>query len=172
MKSHDCHHVTQGCQEEKSRISIFQDYEPFQPHPKGPPWNCFKVTGIGRNCELEFKINYTVNSASEICLNFGNSGLKLEQALILRCQKQCMTQHHITFKTNGYIKHLVQSFTTTLTDRTPSCPGSLLKTTPTPQGYPWVSRGWYVTPEPRFSGLVLDHQSSKEQGPKKLSKQI
>ena len=39
-----------------------------------------------------------------------------------------------------------------------SCPGALLKTTPQPQGYPWVSGDCYVTPEPRFSCLVLDHQ--------------
>ena len=30
-----------------------------------------------------------------------------------------------------------------------------------PPGYPWVSRGWYMTQEPRFGGLVLDHQSSE-----------
>ena len=50
----------------------------------------------------------------------------------------------------------------TLTDLDSSCPGSLLKTTPTPQGYPWISWGWYVTPEPRFSGLVLEHQGLEE----------
>ena len=50
----------------------------------------------------------------------------------------------------------------TLTDRTPTCPGSLLKPTPTPPGYPWVSGGRYVTPEPRFRGLVLDHQGLEE----------
>ena len=27
---------------------------------------------------------------------------------------------------------------------------------------PWVSGGQYVTPEPSFSGLVLDHQSLEE----------
>ena len=41
-------------------------------------------------------------------------------------------------------------------------PGSLLKTTPPPPGYPWVSWGRYVTPEPRFYGLVLDHQGLEE----------
>ena len=49
----------------------------------------------------------------------------------------------------------------TLIDPTLSCPGSLLKTTPPPPGYPWVSGGRYVTPEPRFRGLVLDHQLLK-----------
>ena len=39
---------------------------------------------------------------------------------------------------------------------------SLLKTTPLPPGYPWVAGGWYVTPKPRFSGLVLDHQGLEE----------
>ena len=58
----------------------------------------------------------------------------------------------------------------TLTDRTPSCPESLLKTTPMPPGYPWVSGGRYVTPEPRFKGLVLDHQLLKEPEPKNCSK--
>ena len=51
---------------------------------------------------------------------------------------------------------------TTLTDLDSSCPGSLLKTTPPPPGYPWVSGGRYVTPEPRFRGLVLDHQGLEE----------
>ena len=50
----------------------------------------------------------------------------------------------------------------TLTDLDSSCPESLLKTTPPPPGYPWVSGGWYVTQEPRFSGLVLDHQGLEE----------
>ena len=54
----------------------------------------------------------------------------------------------------------------TLTDLDSSCPGSLLKTTPTPPGYPWASGGRYVTPEPRFSGLVLDHQGLEELEPK------
>ena len=52
--------------------------------------------------------------------------------------------------------------TYTLTDLDSSCPGSLLKTTPPPPGYPWVSGGWYVTPDPRFRGLVLDHQGLEE----------
>ena len=46
----------------------------------------------------------------------------------------------------------------TLTDLDSICPGSLLKTTPTLPGYPWVSGGQYVTPEYRFSGLGHDHQ--------------
>ena len=46
----------------------------------------------------------------------------------------------------------------TLTDLDSTCPRSLLKTTPLPPWYPWVSGDWYVTPEPKFSGLVLDHQ--------------
>ena len=50
----------------------------------------------------------------------------------------------------------------TQTDLDSSCPGSLLETTPPLPGYPWVSWGCYVTPEPRFSGLVLDHQSLDE----------
>ena len=58
----------------------------------------------------------------------------------------------------------------TLTDRTLSCPGYLLKTTPPPPGYPWVSWGRYVTQEPRFIGLVLDHQLLKEPEPKKTLK--
>ena len=44
------------------------------------------------------------------------------------------------------------------TDLDSSYPGSLLKTTPPPPGYPWVSRGQYETPELRFSDLVLDHK--------------
>ena len=58
----------------------------------------------------------------------------------------------------------------TLTDPTLSCPGSLLKTTPLPPGYPWVSGGRYVTPEPIFRGLVLDHQLLKATEPKNGSK--
>ena len=50
----------------------------------------------------------------------------------------------------------------TLTDLDSSCPGSLLKTTPLPPGNPWVSRGWYVTPKHRLSGLVLNHQGLQE----------
>ena len=50
----------------------------------------------------------------------------------------------------------------TLTDLDSSRPGSLLKTTPLPPGYPWVSGGRYVTPDPRFRGLVLDHQGLEE----------
>ena len=45
----------------------------------------------------------------------------------------------------------------TLTNPTLSCPVSLLKSTPPPSQYPWVSGGWYVTPEPRSRGLVLAH---------------
>ena len=58
----------------------------------------------------------------------------------------------------------------TLTVPTLRCPGSLLKTTPPPPGYPWVSGGRYVTPEPRFRGLVLDHQGLEELEPKNHSK--
>ena len=50
----------------------------------------------------------------------------------------------------------------TLTDLDSICPGSLLKTTPPPPGYPWGSRSRYMTPESRFSGLVLDHQGLEE----------
>ena len=58
----------------------------------------------------------------------------------------------------------------TLTDPTLSCPRSLLKTSPPPPGYPWVSEGQYVTLEPRFRGLMLDHQLLKEPEPKNHSK--
>ena len=58
----------------------------------------------------------------------------------------------------------------TLTDPTLSCPRSLLKTTPPPPWYPWVSGGQHVTPEPRFRGLVPNHQLLKEPEPKKCSK--
>ena len=51
-------------------------------------------------------------------------------------------------------------------DPTLSRPGSLQKTTPPPPGYPWVSGGRYVTLEPRFRGLVLDHQGLEELEPK------
>ena len=51
-----------------------------------------------------------------------------------------------------------------------SCPGSFLKTTLLPLGYPWVSGGRYVAPEPRFRGLVLYHQLLKVPEPKNRSK--
>ena len=51
----------------------------------------------------------------------------------------------------------------TLTDLILSCPGSLLKTTPPPPGYPWVS-------ESRFRVLMLDHQFLKELDLKKTPK--
>ena len=57
-----------------------------------------------------------------------------------------------------------------MTDPTLSCPESLLKTTPPPPGYPWVSGGRYVTPESRLRGLVLNHQLLKEPEPKNYSK--
>ena len=50
----------------------------------------------------------------------------------------------------------------TLTDLDSSCPGSILKTAPPPPGYPWLSGGRYVSPEPRFSGLVLNNQGLEE----------
>ena len=50
----------------------------------------------------------------------------------------------------------------TLTDLDSCCPRSLLKTTSLPPEYPLVSGVWYVTPEPRFKGLVIDHQSLEE----------
>ena len=62
-------------------------------------------------------------------------------------------------KTESQIEMQIQ---TTLTDPILSCPGPLLKTTPPPPGYPWVSGVRHVTPEPRFSGLVLDHQGLEE----------
>ena len=55
-------------------------------------------------------------------------------------------------------------------DMNSSCPGFLLKTTPPHPGYPWVSGDRYVTPEPRFRGLVLDHEGLEELEPKKRSK--
>ena len=50
----------------------------------------------------------------------------------------------------------------TLTNLDSRCPRSLLKTAPPPPGYPQISGGRYVTPEPRFSGLVLDYQVLEE----------
>ena len=68
-----------------------------------------------------------------------------------------------------FLKHVPSNYISapvimhgTLTDLDSSCHGSLLKTTPTPPGYPWVSGGRYVIPESRFRGLVLDHQSLEE----------
>ena len=61
-----------------------------------------------------------------------------------------------------------QSFTQTNLDY--SCPGSLIKTTPPSPGYPWVSGVRYMTPEPKLSGLVLDHQDLEELGLKNHSK--
>ena len=58
----------------------------------------------------------------------------------------------------------------TQTDLDSSCPGSLLETTPPPPGYPWISGGRYVTPEPGFRGLVHDHQLLKELEPKNCKK--
>ena len=58
----------------------------------------------------------------------------------------------------------------TLTDSTLSCPGSLIKTTPLPPGYPWVSGCPYVPQIPTFRGLVLNHQVLKEPEPKTCSK--
>ena len=54
----------------------------------------------------------------------------------------------------------------TLTDPALSCPGPFLKTAPPPPGYPWAPGGWYVSPKPRFRGLVLDHQLLKVPQPK------
>ena len=45
----------------------------------------------------------------------------------------------------------------TLSDRCPSCPRSLVKTTPPPPGYPWVTGDWKKPPEPEFKGFLLDH---------------
>ena len=50
----------------------------------------------------------------------------------------------------------------TLTDLDSIHPGSLLKTTPPPPGLSWVSWGWYMIPEHRFSSLVLNHQGLEE----------
>ena len=38
----------------------------------------------------------------------------------------------------------------------------LTKYYPTTPGYPWVSGGWYVTLEPIFTGLELDHHGLEE----------
>ena len=57
-----------------------------------------------------------------------------------------------------------------MTDLILKCPGSLLKVTPLTLGFPWVSGGWHVIQEPRFRGLVLDHQVLKEPEPKNCSK--
>ena len=63
---------------------------------------------------------------------------------------------------NGQRDGVDQDPIDTLTDPPLSRPRSLLKTTPLPPGYPWVSGGRYMTPESRFSGLVLDHQGLEE----------
>ena len=48
--------------------------------------------------------------------------------------------------------------------------GPLLKTTPPPPGYPWVSGGQDLTQEPRYRGLMLNYQLLKEPEPKNHSK--
>ena len=53
---------------------------------------------------------------------------------------------------------------------TSSFTDSILKTTPPPSGYPWVSGLQEVPPQQRIMGLVLDHQVFKGQEPKNLSK--
>ena len=58
------------------------------------------MTGIGNDCELEIKGNYTRNSESDICLNFVNTWGRSNDVL-LKCRKQCMTQHRITIEQNG-----------------------------------------------------------------------
>ena len=60
------------------------------------------------------------------------------------------------------MRAIFTNFSYTLTDLTLSCLESLLKTTPLPPGYPWVSGGRHVTPESISSGLVLDHQGLEE----------
>ena len=60
----------------------------------------------------------------------------------------------------------------TLTNLSSSCPRSLLKTTPTPPGCPWVPGGPGITPEPSFRGLVLDHQALKKLDLNKHSKTV
>ena len=83
-----------GCEEKQSRVHILENLEIANEQ-------CFKITGIGEDCELEFKTNYTVNDAMEICLNIGNTALNIKDVLILKCRKQCMTQHKITIEQNG-----------------------------------------------------------------------
>ena len=58
----------------------------------------------------------------------------------------------------------------TLTDMTSRCPASLLKTTPPPPRYPWVSRGRHGPSLAKCRGLVLDHQVFKGQESKNVSK--
>ena len=61
----------------------------------------------------------------------------------------------------------------TLTDPTLNYPGSLLKSTPPPPGYPWVSESQDMTPKPRFRGfssLVINHQLLKNHNQKSAQK--
>jgi len=60
-----------------------------------------------------------------------------------------------------HVSTVTGTFKCTLTDPNISCPGALA-----PLGYPWVYGGREVTPEPRFRGLVLDHQDLNELEPK------
>ena len=43
-------------------------------------------------------------------------------------------------------------------------------TTSSPSRCPWISRGWETTLEPRFKGLMLDHQVLKGPEPQNLKK--
>ena len=64
-----------------------------------------------------------------------------------------------------YSKMWTTPLDSTLTDLTLNFPRSLLKTSLPPSGYPWVFGCRYVTPDPRFRNLVLDHQLLKEPDP-------
>ena len=114
------------------------------------------------------------SSTSDLSLAFNFVGLKVlpDMALQTRNNVPLLTQTSwgsckiltcpikILFDLNCFI--YIQVYPITLTDLDSSGPRSLLKTTPPLPGYPWVSGGRYVTPEPRFSVLVLDHQGLEE----------
>ena len=48
-------------------------------------------------------------------------------------------RYHLFLNSFGKIAKVYTSYWVTLTDLDSSCPGSLVKTTPPPPGYPWVS---------------------------------
>ena len=96
---------------------------------------------------LKYQYNYV---PSIICL------------LILLKYLNSQVEVALSTNMNIEISYISTKIKCTLTDLDSRCPGSLLKATPPPPGYPWVSGVRYVTPEPRFSGLVLDHQGLEE----------
>jgi len=105
---HSARLFPQGCQENSSRISIL-DNLPNSLNYKIDRNQCFNLTGIGNDCELEIKGNYTRNSESEICLNFANTWGRSND-LFLKCRKQCMTQHRITIVQNGNSYNMLLAF--------------------------------------------------------------